>query len=367
MNLLFAISFVRWGGVNTWMLELAATLQERGHHPTILAPKGHLMLERATHLGLQTCDKPFGPDFWSAPSWILELRRRQIHAVMTNTSKENRTVGAAARCLQLPVVQWVGLARDLKRNTLTTRFERRLIVDRLVAECQSMRDDILHQFPYIPTHKLIFIRPGKPRRTPSRTRAELQAELGLNPNHTNAVICSQHTQGKGHPELLQAIAQLRDQGCLQTQGFHLSIFHTGHETNTLQTLTRSLNLDPIVTFRGFSNRVTDHLHAFDLGLLPSHWEGLANNLREYMMAGLCPVVSNLPGSTEVVHHLRNGLVHRTGDAQDLATQLQTALLKPDLVQQLRQQAHADAETFFGMDQSVSSMETLFRSLQHPSP
>ena len=60
MNILFAISFVRWGGVNTWMLELAESLQSRGHHVAILAPKGHLMLKKSHEKKLETVDRDFG-------------------------------------------------------------------------------------------------------------------------------------------------------------------------------------------------------------------------------------------------------------------------------------------------------------------
>ncbi|HVY71646.1 MAG TPA: hypothetical protein VHH73_17070, partial [Verrucomicrobiae bacterium] len=78
MNILFAISFVRWGGVNTWMLELASQLQTRGHMLHIAAPKDHLMLKKAAANGLAICDRPFGRDFLSAPGWRKELTRRRI-------------------------------------------------------------------------------------------------------------------------------------------------------------------------------------------------------------------------------------------------------------------------------------------------
>ena len=363
MNLMFAISFIRWGGVNTWMLELAASLQQRGHQVHIAAPRGHLMLKKAHAAGLGVCDRPFGVDFLSAPLWMAELRRRGIQAVLTNTSKENRTVGAAARLLRLPVAQWVGLARDLKRNTTTTRFERTHIVDRFIAECASMRSDILHDFPFIPAGKLIFIRPGKPRRPMTVTREALLQEAGLNPARLHGVVCSQLTQGKGHPELLQAIAFLRDEGGLQPGVFHLSIFHTGKEEAALKALTGALQLQNWVTFHGFSEKVVQYLPAFDLGFLPSHWEGLANNLREYMMAGLCPVVSNLPGSTEVVIRNRNGFVHKTGDVADLADRIRTAIREPGTVEKFRNQAFLDAEEFFGMDASTRKMEHLFLELR----
>lgn len=363
MNILFAISFIRWGGVNTWMLELGEALERRGHPVTIVAPRGHLMLKKASAAGLDSCDRAFGPDFFTTPIWIRELRRRRIDVAMTNTSKENRTVGSAARMLGLPVAQWVGLANDLKRDTPTTRLERRWIVDRLIAECASMRAEILQRFPHIDSAKLIFIRPGKPRRPLVKPRAELQQELGLKPGHLNAVICSQLTPGKGHAELLEAVAVLRRQKPTARRGFHLSIFHTGQEAPKLERFIAENQLADWVVMRGFSERVTDFLPAFDLGLLPSHWEGLANNLREYMMAGLCPVVSDIPGTTEVVFSMRNGLVHRTGDAEDIARQLRIALESPELVAQFQAQAARDAESFFGMEGSVTQIESLFTALQ----
>lgn len=363
MNLLFAISFIRWGGVNTWMLELAASLQQRGHRVHIAAPRGHLMLKKAAEAGLDVCERPFGVDFVSVPAWISELRSRRIEAVLTNTSKENRTVGAAAKLLGLPVAQWVGLARDLKRNTPTTRFERRFIVDRLIAECDSMRRDILRDYPFIPSERLIFIRPGKPRRTTGRSREELLQELGLRTGGVHGVVCSQLTAGKGHPDLLQAISMLKKEGVARPDDFHLSIFHTGREEARLKELSSSLELNEMVRFFGFSERVIQLLPAFHIGFLPSHWEGLANNLREYMMAGLCPFVSDLPGSTEVVIAGRNGYVHRTGDSASIAAGIRNALANPRDVERFGRQASLDAEEFFGMDASTRKMEELFQEMK----
>ncbi len=363
MGILFAISFLRWGGVNTWMLELGQALRARGHSVTLVAPRGHLMLKKAAAAGLATVDHPFGPDLYTAPLWWLLLKRRRIDVVVANTSKEIRTIGAAARLAGLPVAQWVGLASDLKRNTSTTRFERRKIVNRFVAVCASMREEILRRFPHIDSARLIFIRPGKPARPRDKNKTRLQQELGLDAGALNAVICSQLTQGKGHIDLLQAVRLLKESAAFETRRFHLSIFHTGKEKPALEQFVAAHQLGGLVAMRGFCENITELLPAFDLGLLPSHWEGLANNLLEYMTAGLAPIVSDIPGNTEVVRHGKNGLVHRTGDAEDLARQLRTALESTAAVACFQQQAFRDARALFDMEQYVEKMECLFEELR----
>jgi hypothetical protein len=150
MNLLFCISFERWGGVHTWMLELGEALQDRGHRVFLSTVPGHQSLEQARQLGLETCEMPYGPNFLGAPRWIRFLRKNQIDLVMANTGKEIRTVGAAAQCLGLPVVQWAGLAKDFKKNTATTRFERQYLVDRFFIEGESTVAAVKQCYPYVP-------------------------------------------------------------------------------------------------------------------------------------------------------------------------------------------------------------------------
>lgn len=343
MNLLFCISFERWGGVHTWMLELGEALQEHGHKVCLSALKGHHSLERARQLGLDTRNIPYGPDFCVSPTWVGFLRKRKIDAIVANTSKEIRTVGVAARLLGIPVIQWAGLAKDLCRNTITTRFERRYIVRRFVVACQSMRTDILREYSHIDGNKIEVIYPGKRHHKNSRTKSVLKEELGLKASAIHGVICSQLTKGKGHMDLLKALTQLKQDGTLSKHSFHLSIYHDGAMQQELGAAITEMQLQDRVVMRGFNNQIVQLLPAFDLGLLPSHWEGFANNLVDYMLAGLCPIVSNISGNTELVTHQINGLIHPTGDATAIAERVREALADLDMTRQYGQEAQRHAE------------------------
>jgi glycosyltransferase involved in cell wall biosynthesis len=360
VRVLFAIAFSRWSGVHSWMTEMGEALKARGHSITIAAPRGHPVLERAASRGLDACDRAFGTSFLAAPGWMRELRQRGVELVITNTSRENRTVGFAARLLGIPVLQRVGLARDLCRNTPTTRFERRWIVRNFLIICESMGREIREQYPYIDGTRLITINPGKRPCQPQTSRESLQRHLGLSPHAINGVICSQLTDGKGHLELLQAIAQLRPRGITESR-FHLSIFHDGVLRPRLEACIRDYGLDRQVKLRGFCENSTDLLAAFDIGFLPSHWESLSNSLREYMMAGLCPIVSDLPGSTDVIASGVNGWIHRLGDADQIAQLLQRALECPEQTAVLGARAKADASARFDLAHAAAQMEALFQS------
>jgi glycosyltransferase involved in cell wall biosynthesis len=81
-----------------------------------------------------------------------------------------------------------------------------------------------------------------------------------------------------------------------------------------------LGLAGRVEFRsiGWSERVADHLGAFDLFVLPSRIEGLPVSVMEAMLAGLPIVASDVGSVSEEVNHGDNGLLVAPEDPAALA-------------------------------------------------
>jgi glycosyltransferase involved in cell wall biosynthesis len=144
--------------------------------------------------------------------------------------------------------------------------------------------------------------------------------------------------------------------------FHIAVFHKGNETDSLTQFVVENGLQNYISMRGFQDNIPSLLPAFDLGLLPSHWEALANNLREYMWAGLCPMVSDIPGSLELVAHKQTGLVHTTGNASDIAATLKFALAAPVQVAQWGCAAREFSEEHLCMSACAQRLEIEFKSL-----
>lgn len=77
------------------------------------------------------------------------------------------------------------------------------------------------------------------------------------------------------------------------------------------------------------------LAGFDAAIVPSLMENYPLVVLEAFMSGTPVVASRAGGIPEVVTHERNGLLFDTGNADDLARQLQSIVANPALLGTLR--------------------------------
>lgn len=86
----------------------------------------------------------------------------------------------------------------------------------------------------------------------------------------------------------------------------------------------------------------------DVVLLPSRMESYSFVAREALAAGVPVIASDCGALPEIVHHGRNGLLFKSGDAADLAKKMALLARDPELLQRLRlgirpvKTAHEDA-------------------------
>jgi glycosyltransferase involved in cell wall biosynthesis len=136
--------------------------------------------------------------------------------------------------------------------------------------------------------------------------------------------------------LLTAFARLaRSRGNLR-----LTIVGEGPLAGDLRRLAVSLGLDGRVTFTGYRADRLAMLKTFDVLVLPSWREGIPRCLMEAMAARVPVVASDIPGSRELIHDGRTGLLFRPEDPDQLAQVIATVLDRQELRQALIEQAHA---------------------------
>lgn len=166
----------------------------------------------------------------------------------------------------------------------------------------------------------------------------------------------QLSAAKGVHTILGALRTLPEE---QRRGFELTVIGDGvaaYEAN-LRRLT-----DGIGCKVEFSGRVP-HEHIarahrdHHVLIFPSEWEepfGLAH--LEAMASG-CAVISTATGGTaELVRHRQNALVFRSGDPDDLATQMITLDSREALRRELVRNARREVESEYSMDAYVDRLE-----------
>ncbi len=96
----------------------------------------------------------------------------------------------------------------------------------------------------------------------------------------------------------------------------------------LQQRAAALGIAASVQFLGQRDDALAHLQACDLFALPSRWEGLPNVLLEAIGCGVPAIVSDIPGSTDLIQQGATGRVFASGDVAAFAAQIIAAIRDP---------------------------------------
>ena len=286
MNIAFVNATKKWGGVKTWCLDMAMALREQGHATYIFGRRG-AFVDKAAGLGVPARAVSFGFDFnpLLIVYFLYFFLTRRVDVVVVNIAKDLRTAGVAGRLLGLQVVQHVGSAEDFD-DTPMVRAMQRLVRPRLLCCSEFVRNGILGHVPILAGYEIFALHPGV--RVPTEPNVEA---------HTPPVIVatSQLNNDKRHAELLEALAQLKNEGL----DFRLVVAGTGEFATLLRDMAVELGLEGRVEWAGFTSDIPQLLRGGDIFVLPTLQEPLGIALQEAMAAGLAPVARGGGGVPEI--------------------------------------------------------------------
>jgi glycosyltransferase involved in cell wall biosynthesis len=106
---------------------------------------------------------------------------------------------------------------------------------------------------------------------------------------TTFVYVSRISETKGHAELLHACSELK-----KHINFKLYVVGPDSMNGALQSLSKTLGLTEQVIFTGPSDKVSTYLSEADIGVFPSHKEGLPLALLEKMAFSLPVIAADIP-------------------------------------------------------------------------
>ena len=119
----------------------------------------------------------------------------------------------------------------------------------------------------------------------------------------------------------------------------------GPQRDHLQQRLEEYGVASHVTLTGYRQDVSALLHAADLFVFPTHFEGLPFAVLEAMACG-APIVSSRAASLpEIIEHGTHGLLFCTGDSCDLLETLRWSLRHPEQMQTMAQNALLRVQDF----------------------
>ncbi|MEQ8856481.1 glycosyltransferase family 4 protein [Gimesia sp.] len=267
---------------------------------------------------------------------IAALREYQPDLVHTHSSKAGILGRAAAWHLKLPCVHTIhGAAFHFGQSPLNyhayiaaEKWAARRC-DRLISVCDAMTDQYVAAG--ITTPELCdTVYSGmevEPFLTPPRLPEEVRRELGIEPEHIVIGKVARLFHLKGHKYLIEAARQVVD---AQPQVRFLLV-GDGILRSEFEQRIAELGLTENFIFAGLvpPERVPELIHAMDIVVHTSVWEGLARVLPQGLIAGK-PVVSyDVDGAREVVIPEQTGYLLPAESIEPLAQALTELAADPE--------------------------------------
>ena len=289
---------IPWGGGETWHLNAAVSLADRGWKVLLLChPEGELYRKALRHNVIEVVPMRIGRASFLNPFLLSKLKRffidRRVDALIMNLPSDLKAAAPMARAAG---IRHVIYRRGSALPVRDTRLNRRLYgqaITQLIVNSKATRQQVLKNNPHLIPEDRITILPN------GFDLAKLDAALtkssplpGLKGRYVIGNAGRLNRQ-KGQHLLLHLADRLVRAGLDAV----ILIAGAGEREAELKELAHRLGLGDRLVFAGFMEDLAPFWRSIDLFVLSSLWEGFGNVVIEAMLAKK-PVfafkVSNIP-------------------------------------------------------------------------
>ena len=351
------------GGASLHVLQLAASLQRRGHDVlVVVGGRGPFVADlRKARLRVVAL-----PHFHRAIRPADDLRtyfalRRELAAfrpsiVSTHTSKAGALGRLAARSLGVPATYSPHAWTFAEENTRSRRAAYAAL-ERAFAHLPATIVTVSHAEAAVGRRARIGLR--RPRTTIHNGVADVTPELLARPDREPPLIVSvaRFEAPKDQPTLLHALARLVD------LDFRLQLVGDGPGLDPARRLAADLGVHDRVEFLGHRRDVAELLAGAQVFALSSRSESFPLTVIEAMRAGLPVVASDVGGISEAVVDGDTGLLVRIGSADAWADALKHLLVDPEIRRLMGANGRDRYLERFGHDRMLERVTALYLSLQ----
>ena len=163
-----------------------------------------------------------------------------------------------------------------------------------------------------------------------------------------------------HQTVIGALARLKERGI----AFHTTFVGDGSLLGTLKQQISRVGLDDSVTFSGrvHNDELPEVLARHDVYLSASLWDGASLSLLEAMATGLFPIVSDIKANSAWLSHNADGLLHKVGDADDLAKCIMQLYSNPQLATEAAKRNRKRVVEHGNRKTNMKRLETIYQEL-----
>jgi glycosyltransferase involved in cell wall biosynthesis len=187
-------------------------------------------------------------------------------------------------------------------------------------------------------------------------KARLREQLGLGDAKVILTV-GRLSAEKGHADLLEAVALLRDSPGLGA--YRVILVGDGPEEENLRQQAVRLGITDKILMAGFQRNVAPYYGLATIFALPSHSEGSPNVVLEAMSAGLPIVATTVGGVPEIVENGRTGILVSPRNPAAMAEALSQLLSSSDSRERLGTAAKQKAKSAYTFQDYKRSLTAFY--------
>ena len=193
---------------------------------------------------------------------------------------------------------------------------------------------------------------------PTGPRASVRARLGLHPDEFVLLSTGRLAEQKGLEYLIRAMPLCRE----SIDPTKVLLAGEGPLRQHLERLAVEQRVGDLVQFLGMRDDIADLLHACDLVVLPSLWEGMSISLLEAMAAGKPIITTTIASNLEVTRNGEGALLVPPKAPVELAAAIQTVATNPTCRKRLANRAKEIQREHYTMERMVEAYMKQYQDL-----
>ncbi|HEX2608528.1 MAG TPA: glycosyltransferase family 4 protein [Flavisolibacter sp.] len=353
------------GGGESHLLSLVEHLDRSVFDPVVLSFTDGPMVSRLEAIGIKTevihTERPFDIPKWGMiRKWIRDGKFDLIHA---HGTRANSNILWAARSLGIPVIYTIhGWSFHDDQQSLVKRI--RILGEKYLTSKSTLNISVSQSnretgVKYFSGFQSVVVNNGidGTKFNPANSFKNIRVELGIPEDAILVLFLARFTHQKQPITLLKAFLE----AAKRNEKLFLLMVGDGEEKPEAQELLAQSEFKNRVILSPFRQDVPDVLHAADLFILASLWEGLPIALLEAMAMGKAIIASEVDGTKEIIKHKQNGYLITTHNLQQ---QLTTALVEVSENENLRKkmsiQARQTITENFDASRMTREIEALYK-------
>lgn len=336
-----ASSLYEWGGIERYVVFLAQGLRERGHEVVVACPPGSPI--GARNDGYMPIEMRRKFDFRGFAAYLRLFRSQRFDVIHGHFSPDFTMPAYAAKLTRQPLtIMTRHLATDWNKTQVRSYCG---LWDHIIPVSDAVKRKLASSG--VPLEKMTVAKAGLPAPTPTRSREEARANLGI-PDGVFAVGSFGRLVGeKGVEVLIDAIGSV--------PAGHAYVFGSGPIEADLKSRTKGQDR---VSFMGQITDVADAMLAMDVIAIPSTWEEpFPYAALEAMALGRPIVASRIGGLPEMVEDGVNGRLFTARNSAEMARAL--LAMKEDVGMGVAGRARYERE--FTLPLMTERIEAVYRS------